>query len=159
MPKKDLGMMMMTYRNVFVAQVAIGANDAQTIRAFLEAEAYEGPSLIVAYSHCIAHGTNISEAFSHQKAAVDSGYLILYRYNPDLIKEGKNPLQLDSKAPKTPIEDFAYKEARYKMLKLSKPEKARQLIELAQKDAETRWQIYEHLSKLDYSQMAENPFD
>jgi pyruvate-ferredoxin/flavodoxin oxidoreductase len=95
-PKKDLGMMMMTYRNVYVAQVAIGANDTQTVRAFLEAETYDGPSIIIAYSHCIAHGTDMTKGFSHQKDAVDSGHWILYRYNPVLIKEGKNPLQLDS---------------------------------------------------------------
>jgi len=151
-PKKDLGMMMMTYRNIYVAQIAIGANDTQTVRAFREAEAYDGPSLIIAYSHCIAHGTDMTKGFTHQNDAVDSGHWILYRYNPDLIEDGKNPLQLDSKAPKMSIEDYAYQETRYKMLTLSKPEDAKMLMELAQKDAQTRWNIYEQLAKLDYSQ-------
>ncbi|HIE26060.1 TPA: pyruvate:ferredoxin (flavodoxin) oxidoreductase, partial [Candidatus Poribacteria bacterium] len=152
-PKKDLGMMMMTYRNVYVAQVAIGANDSQTVRAFIEAENYDGPSIIIAYSHCIAHGTDMTKGFSHQKDAVDSGHWILYRYNPDLIKEGKNPLQLDSRAPKISIEDYAYQETRYKMLTLSKPEEAKRLIEFAQEDVKTRWHIYEQLANLDYSQI------
>ena len=150
-PKKDLGMMMMTYRSIYVAQIAIGANDTQTVRTFLEAEAYDGPSLIIAYSHCIHHGTDMTKGFNHQKDAVDSGHWILYRYNPDLIKEGKNPLQLDSKAPKISIEDYAYQETRYKMLTLSKPEEAKRLIELAEEDAQIRWHIYEQLAKLDYS--------
>lgn len=158
-PKKDLGMMIMTYRDVYVAQVAIGASDTQTVRAFTEAEAYEGPSLIIAYSHCIAHGTYITEAFSHQKAAVESGYWILYRYNPDLIKEGKNPLQIDCKAPTASIKDYAYQEARYKMLTASKPVDAQRLMQLAEQDAKTRWYIYEQLAKLDYSQMAEGQAD
>lgn len=142
-------------RHIYVAQIAIGANDAQTVRAFLEAESYDGPSLIIAYSHCIAHGTDMTKGFSHQKDAVDSGYWILYRYNPDLIKEGKNPLQLDSKAPKTSIEDYVYEQNRYKMLTLSKPEEAKVLIKLAQEDAKMRWNIYEQLANLDYSQMAD----
>jgi len=154
-PKKDLGMMIMTYRNVYVAQVAIGANDLQTLRAFLEAEAYDGPSLIIAYSHCINHGTDMTKGFLHQQDAVDSGHWILYRYNPDLIKEGKNPLQLDSKAPKISMEEYAYQEIRYKMLTLSKPEEAKRLLKFAQEDAKTRWHIYEQLANMDYSQMAE----
>ena len=154
MPKKDLGMMIMTYRNVYVAQIALGANDTQTVRAFLEAEAYDGPSLIIAYSHCIAHGTDMKKGFTHQNDAVDSGHWILYRYNPDLIQEGKNPLQLDSKAPKISLEDYAYQETRYRMLTLSKPEEAKKLMAMAQKDAQTRWNIYNQLANLDYSQEA-----
>jgi pyruvate-ferredoxin/flavodoxin oxidoreductase len=149
--KKDLGLMIMTYRHVYVAQVAIGANDAQTVRSFVEAESYEGPSLIIAYSHCIAHGTYIAEAFPHQKAAVESGYWPLYRYNPELASEGKNPLQLDSKAPKIPVEDYAYKETRYKMLSLSKPDEAKRLIRLAQSDADMKWRIYQHLASMDFT--------
>jgi len=154
-PKKDLGMMIMTYRNVYVAQIAIGSSDVQTLRAFREAEAYDGPSIIIAYSHCINHGTDMTTGFLHQQDAVDSGHWILYRYNPELIKEGKNPLQLDSKAPKTSIEDYAYQETRYKMLTLSKPEEAKRLLEFAEEDAKTRWLIYEQLANMDYSQMAE----
>jgi pyruvate-ferredoxin/flavodoxin oxidoreductase len=147
-PKKDLGLMMMSYRNVYVAQVAIGANDNQTVRAFLEAEAFEGPSLIIAYSHCIAHGRYIADAFSRQKAAVESGYWILYRYNPDLIREGKNPLQLDSREPKIPVTDFSYEETRFKMLSVSNPEQAQRLKEDAQEDAITRWRFYEQLAAM-----------
>ena len=154
-PKKDLGMMIMTYRNVYVAQIAIGSSDVQTLRAFREAEAYDGPSIIIAYSHCINHGTDMTTGFLHQQDAVDSGHWILYRYNPELIKEGKNPLQLDSKAPKTSIEDYAYQETRYKMLTLSKPEEAKRLLKFAEEDAKTRWLIYEQLANMDYSQMAE----
>ncbi|MCB0731197.1 MAG: pyruvate:ferredoxin (flavodoxin) oxidoreductase, partial [Ignavibacteriae bacterium] len=115
-PKKDLGMMAMGYGNVYVAQIAMGANDTQTLRAILEAEAYDGPSIIIAYSHCIAHGYDLAQGMEHQKLAVDSAHWPLYRYNPDNLKEGKNPLKLDSKAPKIKLEDFIYTETRYKML-------------------------------------------
>ena len=98
-PKKDLGMMAMSYGNVYVAQVAMGSSDMQTLKAFLEADAYDGPSLIIAYSHCIAHGYDLVHGMDQQKAAVQSGYWPLYRYNPDLVKLGKNPFQLDSRAP------------------------------------------------------------
>ena len=127
MPKKDLGLMAMTYGNVYVAKVAMGANDQQTLRAFLEAEAYDGPSLIIAYSHCIAHGINMETGMKNQKAAVDSGHWPLFRYNPDLAKEGKNPFKLDSKGLKIPFKDYAYMETRYKMLTKSHPEKALRL--------------------------------
>jgi len=147
-PKKDLGMMAMTYGNVYVAQVAMGANDTQTLKAILEAESYDGPSLIIAYSHCIAHGINMEKALDHQKAAVDSGYWHLYRYDPRLRAEGKNPLRLDSKAPKISFEDYAYKETRYKMLTKSKPEHAKKLLKLAQEDVDRRWKLYKDLSEL-----------
>ena len=106
MPKKDLARMAMTYGYVYVASVAMGAKDEHTLRAFLEAEAYDGPSLIIAYSHCIAHGINMITGLQHQKAAVNSGYWPLFRYNPDLVKENKNPFQLDSAAPKGALQDF-----------------------------------------------------
>lgn len=144
--KKDLGLMMMAYRNVYVAQVAIGADDAHTVRAFTEAAAYDGPSLIIAYSHCIAHGTHIPQAFAHQKAAVSSGYWVLFRFNPERTKEGKNPLQLDSKPPTMPVSEFAYQETRYKMLTLSRPEAAKELMELADMDAKARYRRYEQLA-------------
>ena len=144
--KKDLGMMAMSYGNVYVAKVAMGANDQHTLRAFLEAEAYDGPSIIIAYSHCIAHGINMGKGMQNQKAAVDSGYWQLYRYNPDLLKEGKNPFKLDSKGLKIPLKDYAYLETRYKMLTKSHPKIAEELIKEAQDDVTTKWQEYERLA-------------
>lgn len=147
--KKDLGKMAMTYGNVYVAKVAMGANDQHTLRAFLEAEAYDGPSLIIAYSHCIAHGINMGKGMQNQKAAVDSGYWQLYRYNPDLAKEGKNPFRLDSKGLKIPLKDYAYMETRYKMLTKSHPKIAEELIREAQEDVTIRWKEYEKLAASD----------
>jgi len=141
--KKDLARMAMTYGFVYVATVAMGANDAQTVKAFVEAEAYEGPSIIVAYSHCIAHGINMTTGMQEQKNAVVSGYWPLFRYNPDLILQGQNPFQLDSSAPKMSFKDYAYNETRFKMLTKSNPDRAAELIELAQKDVDTKWRIYE----------------
>ncbi len=115
-PKKDLGMMAMSYGNVYVAEVAMGAKDSQTIQAFLEAESYDGPSLIIAYSQCIAHGIDMAKGMEQQRLATESGYWPLYRYDPRLTEQGKNPLQLDSKAPKIPFKDYAYNENRYRML-------------------------------------------
>jgi pyruvate-ferredoxin/flavodoxin oxidoreductase len=144
--KKDLGMMAMTYGNVYVAQVAMGANDAQTIKAFLEAESYDGPALIIAYSHCIAHGIDMAKGLNQQKLAVDSGYWPLYRYDPRLRAQGKNPLQLDSGAPKIPFKDYAYNEARYRMLQQSHPEEAEALMAAAQEAIHARWKQYEALA-------------
>jgi pyruvate-ferredoxin/flavodoxin oxidoreductase len=146
-PKKDLAMMAMNYGNVYVAKVAMGANDTQTLRAFLEAEAFDGPSIIIAYSHCIAHGFNMERALDHQKAAVDSGYWLLFRHNPMLALEGKNPLRLDSGEPKIKVEDYFYKETRYKMLTKSEPEHAKKLLKLAQEDIWNKWKIYKHLAE------------
>jgi pyruvate-ferredoxin/flavodoxin oxidoreductase len=143
--KKDLGLIAMTYGNVYVASVAMGARDEHTLKAFLEAEAYDGPSLIIAYSHCIAHGINMTTAMQNQKAAVDAGQWLLYRYHPERAAHGANPLQLDSRAPKIPIEQFLYLENRFKMLTKSKPEEARRLLEEARKDVQTRWRMYEYL--------------
>ncbi len=144
--KKDLGMMAMSYGNVYVAQVAMGANDAQTIKAFLEAEAYDGPALIIAYSHCIAHGIDMAKGLHQQKLAADSGYWPLYRYNPALRAEGKNPLQLDSGAPKIPFKDYAYNETRYRMLQQSHPEEAEALMRAAQEAINEHWHRYEALA-------------
>jgi pyruvate-ferredoxin/flavodoxin oxidoreductase len=141
--KKDLGMMAMCYGSVYVARVSMGANPRQLIRAFLEAEAYDGPSLIIAYSHCIAHGINMVKGLEQQKLAVNSAYWPLYRYNPLLAKEGKNPLVLDSKPPAIPLKDYAYNEVRYRMLVNSHPEVAEMLIKLAQADVKERWKMYE----------------
>jgi pyruvate-ferredoxin/flavodoxin oxidoreductase len=147
MAKKDLGMMAISYGNVYVAKIAMGANDTHTLRAILEAEAYDGPSLIIAYSHCIAHGIDMETAMHNQKAAVDSGYWQLYRYNPAEAAAGKNPFKLDSKGLKIPLKDYAYMETRYKMLTKSHPKEAEELIKLAQKDVVDRWKMYEHLAE------------
>jgi len=151
MPKKDLGMIYMTYGNVYVAQVAMGARDAQTVKAFVEAESYDGPSLIIAYSHCIAHGINMRTGFDQHQLAVDSGAWVLYRYDPRRAAQGLNPLQLDSRAPKIPVKDYAYNETRFKMLTQSKPEEAERLIALMQQDVNARWRMYEQMASLDYS--------
>ncbi|NEP03646.1 MAG: pyruvate:ferredoxin (flavodoxin) oxidoreductase [Okeania sp. SIO2G4] len=144
--KKDLGLIAMTYGNVYVASVAMGARDEHTLKAFLEAEAYEGPSLIIAYSHCIAHGINMTTAMSHQKALVESGRWLLYRYNPDLVQQGKNPLQLDTRSPKKPVGESMYQENRFKMLTKSKPADAKELLVQAQEDVNTRYAMYEYLA-------------
>ena len=146
--KKDLGMMAMSYGNVYVAQIAMGASDAQTVRAIAEAEAYDGPSLIIAYSHCIAHGIDMGKGTDNQLAAVQSGHWLLYRYNPERTVAGENPLQLDSKAPTRPLKDYVYKETRYKMLTKSKPETSAALVAQAQADVRARWQYYEQLASL-----------
>jgi pyruvate-ferredoxin/flavodoxin oxidoreductase len=142
--KKDLAAMAMTYGTVYVAHIAMGAGDTQTVKAFLEAEAYNGPSLIIAYSHCIAHGYDMAHGLDQQKAAVTSGYWPLFRYNPDLVAEGKNPFQLDSRPPATAFKDYAYNETRYTMLTKSHPEQAKKLLELAQEDIESRWKLYDY---------------
>jgi pyruvate-ferredoxin/flavodoxin oxidoreductase len=152
MPKKDLGMIAMTYGYIYVAQVAMGASDNQTVRAFVEAESYPGPSMIIAYSHCIAHGINMRTAFDQQKAAVASGAWVLYRYDPRLAAQGKNPLQLDSKEPTIPFEEYAYKETRYKMLTGTNPEAAKHLLQEAQGDAKTRWHIYQQMAAMQYGE-------
>ncbi len=144
--KKDLGMMAMTYGSVYVARIAMGANDLHTVRTILEAEAYDGPSLIIAYSHCIAHGINMAEGMNNQKLAVDSGHWPLFRYNPALALEGKNPFKLDSKPPKIKFEEYAYKEIRYKMLTKSNPAEAHRLLALSQQDVDDRWKQYEQLA-------------
>jgi pyruvate-ferredoxin/flavodoxin oxidoreductase len=148
MPKKDLGLLAMTYGNIYVAKVAMGANTNQTVKAFIEAEAYPGPSLIIAYSHCIAHGFNMTLGHQEQKKAVACGHWPLYRFDPRLADQGKNPLQLDSKAPTVEFEDYAYGENRYRSLKQSKPEEAARLIELASKDTSKRYALMEQLAKL-----------
>jgi len=156
LPKKDLGMIAMTYGNIYVAQVAMGANDTQTLRAMREAESYEGPSLIIAYSHCIAHGIRqMKFGFAQQKLAVDSGAWMLYRYDPRLIAEGKNPLHLDSREPKGDIAEYMYNEVRFRMLQQSMPERAEQLLELARSDAKARWNQYKQMAEMDYSWAAE----
>ncbi len=144
--KKDLGLMAMTYGNVYVASVAMGAKDEQTLKAFLEAEAFNGPSLILAYSHCIAHGINMSAGMQQQKAAVESGHWLLYRYDPRRTEQGDNPLQLDSRPPKLSMEQYMYAENRFKMLTRTQPQEAKQLLKEAQQDVNTRWHLYQYLA-------------
>ncbi len=144
--KKDLGAIAMTYGNVYVGSVAMGARDEHTLKVFLEAEAYPGPSLILAYSHCIAHGINMKTAMAHQKDLVDSGRWLLYRYNPELQAQGQNPLQMDSRAPKKPVKLSMYKENRFQMLNKTNPEAAKQLLKEAQSDVEARWERYQQLA-------------
>jgi len=144
--KKDLAMMAISYGDVYVARVAMGANDAQVIKAFREAEAFDGPSIIIAYSSCISHGYNLIHGLEQQKLAVQSGYWPLIRFNPGLAKEGKNPLQLDSKAPSIPLEEYTYNENRYKMLTRTMPEVAKKLLKEAQEGVLERWKLYERLA-------------
>ena len=146
--KKDLAMMAMSYGNVYVARVSLGANDAQVVKAFQEAEAYPGASLIIAYAHCIAHGFDLKMGLEHQKAAVNSGAWILMRYNPMLAAEGNNPLVLDSKEPSLPLKDYIYSETRYKMLTLSNPAEAAKLLAEAEADIKTKWRLYKHLAAM-----------
>jgi pyruvate-ferredoxin/flavodoxin oxidoreductase len=144
--KKDLGLMAMSYGTVYVARIAMGAKDEQTLRAFLEAEAYDGPSLIIAYSHCLMHGIDMGKGMRNQKAAVDSGQWLLYRYNPDRAIQGENPMLLDSRVPKIPLKEYLHMETRFKMLELSKPDVAKVLFDQAQTDVNTRWALYEYLA-------------
>ena len=147
MPKKDLAMIAMTYGNIYVAKVSL-ANPAQVVKALLEADAYDGPSLIIAYSHCIAHGIDMTTAVDGCKEAVNSGYWPLFRFDPRLAAEGKNPLQLDSKAPTISFEDFAGKQNRFRVLKKNNPEQAEQLMEASAKDFAARFDLYQKLAEL-----------
>ncbi|OHB76367.1 MAG: pyruvate:ferredoxin (flavodoxin) oxidoreductase [Planctomycetes bacterium RBG_16_55_9] len=147
-PKKDLGLLAMTYGNIYVAKVAMGANTNQTVKAFVEAEAYPGPSLIIAYTHCIAHGINMTLGLEEQKKAVACGHWPLYRFDPRLREQGKNPLQLDSKSPTGDFEEYAYGENRYRVLKQSKPDVAAELMKLAKNDAAQRYALMEQLASL-----------
>jgi pyruvate-ferredoxin/flavodoxin oxidoreductase len=144
--RKDLGMLAVSYGNVYVAQIALGAQPLQSLKAFREAESYAGPSLILAYSHCIAHGIDMSTSMTHQKDIVGSGFWPLYRYDPRLAHDHGHPFQLDSRKPKISFEELAKKEARFAMLARSKPDRARMLFELAQKDIDERWHFYEQMA-------------
>ncbi len=157
LPKKDLARIAIGYGGVYVATVAMGARDEHTLRAFLEAESYPGPSLIIAYSHCIAHGINMTTAMQNQKAAVLSGYWPLLRFDPRLAEQGKNPLQLDSKAPRIPFREYAERENRFRILALSHPAESKRLIDLGQQDIEKRWEAYENLAKEASLRVQEEP--
>lgn len=147
LPRKDLGMIAMASENVYVAQVAVGANDMQTIKAFVEAESYNGPSLIIAYSHCINHTYEIDKnGLEHQKNAVETGFWPLYRFDPRRVAEGKPGLQLDSKAPTKPIAEFMANEGRFQIVKKQDPERYERLVEYAQEQVEERRRLYEHLA-------------
>jgi len=143
-PKKDLGMIAAAYGNVYVAQVALGADNPQTVKAFAEAESYDGPSLVIAYSHCIAHGIEMATAMAHQKEAADSGYWPLYRYDPRVEK----PFQLDSRPPKIPVHEFTASENRFALLARTNPAEAAVLAAEEQRDVDERWRLYEQLSQL-----------
>ena len=146
--KKDLALLAMTYGHVYVAHVAFGANDTQTVRAFLEAESYPGPSLIIGYAHCIAHGIDVKNGLSQQAKAVASGHWPLFRFDPRLTADDRTfPLTLDSKPARIPFGDYAYEETRYRVLKQMDPDAAAALAARAQHDIDARWALYESLSK------------
>ncbi|HLO01703.1 MAG TPA: pyruvate:ferredoxin (flavodoxin) oxidoreductase [Symbiobacteriaceae bacterium] len=146
--KKDMGTIAMSYGNVYVAQIAMGANDAQTVKVFQEAEAYDGPSIIIAYSHCVAHGYDMAHGMNQQKLATESGHWPLYRFDPRRKEQGLNPLQLDSKAPKIELKDYVKNETRYSFLEKIDPNAALELISEAQGDIEEKWRRLEGMSKL-----------
>ncbi len=149
--KKDLGLMAMSYGYVYVANVAMGANDQQTLKAFLEAEAYNGPSLIVAYSHCIAHGIEMSKGLEQQKLLAQTGLWPLYRYNPNLVDEGKNPLVLDSREPSVAVKDYAYNETRYRVLVQNDEARAEMLMDEATQFAQRKWELYKQMAAMAYT--------
>ena len=149
-PKKDIAMMAINYGRAYVAHIAMGGNDGQTMKAFMEADAYDGPSLIIAYSHCIAHGYDMVHGLDQQKLAVNSGHWPLFRYNPTLAKEGKNPFVLDSRAPSIPLEQYIYNETRYTMLVNSNPEEAKKLLHAAQENVNERWKLYQHMAAMSF---------
>jgi pyruvate-ferredoxin/flavodoxin oxidoreductase len=149
-PRKDLGMIAMSYGYVYVAQIAMGYSDVQTLKAFLEADAYDGPALIIAYSHCISHGYDLRNGLEQQRLAVQAGLWPLYRYNPALAAQGENPLSIDSKPPSIPLDRYAYNETRYRMLLQSDETRAEHLMKLAQRDVEARWELYRQMAAMHY---------
>ena len=150
LPKKDLGLIAMSYGYVYVARVAMGANDQQTLRALLEAESYDGPSLVIAYSPCIAHGYDMAKSLEQSKLAVQSGHWPMYRYDPRLAEQGQNPLIIESKEPSIPVSQYAYNETRYKMLTQLDEARAEQLMHEAQRDAKSRWTLYQQMAAMHY---------
>ena len=154
-PSKDLGMMAMAYGHVYVASVAFGAKDSQTVRAFLEAESYPGPSMIIAYSHCIAHGYNMSDALDHQKAVVECGAWPMYRFDPRRTAMGENPLKLDSRAPKIAFDEWALTETRFRMLAKINPERSKNLLAEAQRVVQAKYDMYQQLANLHYGSDAD----
>lgn len=156
--KKDLGEMVMNYGHVYVAQVAMGYSDAQTVKALAEAESYDGPSLVIAYSHCVGQGFDLGkEGYEHQRLAVETGAWTCYRFDPRLATEGRNPLQIDSKAISRPIQDYVQTENRFNMLSKAGPGRARMLWDAAQRQACTRWQILKQQAEITYDETC--PFE
>jgi pyruvate-ferredoxin/flavodoxin oxidoreductase len=151
LPKKDLGLIAMSYGYVYVARVAMGANDQQTLRALLEAESYDGPSIVIAYSPCIAHGYDMAKSLEQTKLAVQSGHWPMYRYDPRLAEHGQNPLVIESKEPSIPISQYAYNETRYKMLTQMDEARAEELMREAQQDAKSRWTLYQQMASMHYN--------
>ena len=151
MPKKDLGLIAMAYGYVYVARVAMGYNDQQTLKAIIEAESYDGPSLVIAYTHCIAHGFDMAKGLEQQKLAVTSGAYPVYRYDPRLVDQGKNPLMIDAKEPTTRLEDYVYNETRYRMLLQSDEERAEMLLNEAKQDIKSRWTLYQQMAAMHYN--------
>jgi pyruvate-ferredoxin/flavodoxin oxidoreductase len=149
---KDLAMMAVAYGNVYVARVAMGASDVQTVKAFVEAEAYDGPSIIIAYSHCVAHGYDLKYGMAHQKLAVDSGLWATFRYNPDLEKEGKNPMQVDYKGPQIDVKNFMYQETRFKMVEKLNAKHAKEYLETARNHAKEMYKRYQNLAQMSYKE-------
>jgi len=147
--KKDMGLIAMSYGYIYVAKVAMGANQNQVVKAFKEAENYDGPSLILAYSHCIAHGIDMIEGYQEQKRAVESGHWPLYRFNPDLAIQGKNPLIIDSKDPSIPLADYVYKENRYKILQRANPEASKKLVEYNQKSVVSKFKLLKQMAAIE----------
>jgi pyruvate-ferredoxin/flavodoxin oxidoreductase len=156
LPKKDLGLIAMAYGYVYVAHIAMGSSDAQTLKAILEAEAYDGPSLIIAYSHCINHGIDMVKGLDQQRLAVASGIWPLYRYNPALAEEGKNPLMIDSKDPTVSVQEYAYNETRYRMLMQSDEARAEMLMKSAKEDVAKRWELYKQMAAISYKASEEH---
>ncbi len=151
LPKKDLGLIAMSYGYVYVARVAMGANDQQTLRALIEAESYDGPSIVIAYSPCIAHGYDMARSLDQAKLAVQSGHWPMYRYDPRLAEQGQNPLVIESKEPSIPISQYAYNETRYKMLTQMDEARAEELMREAQQDAKSRWTLYQQMAAMHYN--------
>jgi pyruvate-ferredoxin/flavodoxin oxidoreductase len=156
-PKKYIGMIMATYGNIYVAQIAFGANPSQTVRAFFEAEAYKGPSLVVAYSTCVGHGIDMSKGIESQKKAVACGHWPLFRYNPDLRAQGKNPLVIDSKEPSLPVAEYIYGENRYRMLRTANPDLAARLLRRTEEDVKRRWGFLKHVAARSFRPPEETP--
>ncbi|HZJ48390.1 MAG TPA: pyruvate:ferredoxin (flavodoxin) oxidoreductase, partial [Acidimicrobiia bacterium] len=148
--KKDLGQIAMSYGNVYVAQIAMGANNTQAVKAIAEAESYPGPSLVIAYSTCIAHGIDMEHSMSHQGDLVAAGYWPLYRYDPRMVDVGKHPFRVDSRPPSIPFADVAVKEARYAVLSRVNPDHAAELMAQAQQDIDTRWDLYQEFTGIDW---------
>ena len=147
--------MSIAYENVYVERVAMGASDAQTVKAFVEAEAYDGPSIIIAYSHCVAHGYDLRYGMAHQKLAVDSGLWATFRYNPQNIKEGKNPMHLDYKGPQIDVKNFMYQETRFKMVEKLDANSAKEYLQTARDHAKNLYKRYENLEQ-SFRQSEEN---